>query len=112
MAIRNASDNRGKIMSSYKPKVPKEYELCFEQEGTKIKHLRIWLNLENGPDGKPNRMICQNVINNFLLVEKNISPVYVRCTKEEAKQTPDSFFMYLDQFDTCEESWWIPERNK
>jgi hypothetical protein len=97
-------------MSSYKPKIPKEYDLVFEQEGKYIKHCRAWFTLENGKDGKPFRMVCQNVVDNFVLVEKNISPVYIRCTEEEAKRNKNSFFMYLDQFDTCEDSWWIPEK--
>lgn len=97
-------------MSSYKPKPPKEYDLLFEQEGTKVKQFRTWFVIENGIDGKPYRMVCKNIIEHFVLLEKNISPVYVRCTEEEAKQNPNAFFMYLDQFDICEESWWIPEK--
>lgn len=96
-------------MVLYKPEIPKKYNLLLEQEDTKIKNLRIWVSIENEVDGKPRRMVCQNVIEDFFLIEKNISPVYIRCTEEEAKRNKDSFFMYLDQFDTCEESWWIPE---
>lgn len=103
-------------MTTFRPPMPEKWKMKLEQNSDNtIQEFSIWMNADEEKKFPEETTKIKFVVfvENGKRVERTISPIFVRCSEEEARTNPNAIFHYLNQFlENCEESWWVPEEEK